>query len=303
MTESKISKDRADAGGEERPDLERRRILQAGGAAGALSLSALAASSVATPAAAQGARRVVIIADAQTHMMPALAIEMAKRNHNLVLGPPADGLEAQLKDLGAEVEVVADAAKINEAGAAQALVDAATNRFGKFDSAAIRTGSHVVDTVLAATKDHADQMYQDCFLSVMYALQAVLPPLTAQRSGQVLINTSASGLRPAPTASTYSAMRAAANSLIRSAALNVGGTGVVVNGAGTYALDYPGFTESIKAAATDDPNALQEVNATLPVGRLGEPAECAHFAASLLDGANHFVTGQFFSLDGGWAFV
>ena len=31
-------------------------------------------------------KRVVILADTQTHMMPALAREMARRNHDLVLG-------------------------------------------------------------------------------------------------------------------------------------------------------------------------------------------------------------------------
>ncbi|MEP2707222.1 MAG: SDR family oxidoreductase [Roseibium sp.] len=284
--------------------VDRRRFLTAsGGAAGALSMAALAGSAGESAAQSSEDRRVILIADAQTHMMPALALEMARRGHNLVIGPPADGLEAQLKELGAEVEIVAAAENINEAGAAQALVDAAKKRFGKFDSAAIRTGSHTVDTVLTASTENADQMYRDCFLSVMYALQAVLPSLTDQGSGQVLINTSASGYRPAPTASTYSAMRAAANSLIRSAALNVGGTGVIVNGIGTYALDYPGFTESIKEAAKTDPDALEKVNATLPMGRLGQPEECAHLAASFVDGKSNFSTGQFIALDGGWSFV
>lgn len=248
-------------------------------------------------------RRVVLIADAQTHMMPDLALEMARRDHDLVIGPPADGLEAQLKDLGAQVEVVAGSENINEAGAAQALVDAAKKRFGKFDSAAIRTGSHAVDTILTASTENADQMYRDCFLSVMYALQAVLPPLVDQGSGQVLINTSVSGVRPQPTVATYSAMRAAANSLIRSAALTVGGKGVVVNGFGTAALDYPAFIKMFEEANKDDPEAVEKAAAALPVGRLGTPKECAYLAASFVDGKCNFSTGQFIALDGGWSFV
>ncbi|KUJ73290.1 SDR family NAD(P)-dependent oxidoreductase [Ruegeria profundi] len=248
-------------------------------------------------------RRVVLIADAQTHMMPDLAVEMARRAHDLVIGPPVEGLEARLKELGAEVEVAAGAENINEAGAAQALVDAAKARFGKFDSVAIRTGSHVVNTVLTANIENADQVYQGNFLSVMYALQAVLPPLVAQGSGQVLINTSVSGVRPQPTVATYSAMRAAANSLIRSAALTVAGTGVVVNGFGTAALDYPAFVKMFEEANDNDPRALDKAAAELPVGRLGTTQECAYLAASLVDGKCNFSTGQFFALDGGWSFV
>ena len=37
-------------------------------------------------------RRVVLLADTQTHMMPALAREMARRDHDLVLGDAGDGL-------------------------------------------------------------------------------------------------------------------------------------------------------------------------------------------------------------------
>lgn len=277
-----------------------RRDFLLAGAAGA---AALGAGTSGTTAVAQDRKRVVLLADGQTHMMPALAIEMARRNHNLVISTPAEGLEGELHDLGVEVEVVAAAENINEAGAAQALVEAAIARFGGFDSACIRTGSHLVGDIFAATKDDADQMYSDNLLSVMYALQAVLPPLAEQGSGQVVINTSASGFRPTAAAVLYSATRAAANSLVRAAALNVADKGVSVNATGTYALDYPGFTESLKASAPDDPNVLDKASATLPLGRLGKPEEVAHFTAGLLDGKANFQTGQFFALDGGWSFV
>ena len=55
-------------------------------------------------------KRVVILADTQTHMMPALAREMARRNHDLVLGGAADGLADELIGLGVKAEVVPDTA-------------------------------------------------------------------------------------------------------------------------------------------------------------------------------------------------
>ena len=55
-------------------------------------------------------KRVVILADTQTHMMPALAREMARRDHDLVLGDAMDGLADELTALGAKVEVVPDTA-------------------------------------------------------------------------------------------------------------------------------------------------------------------------------------------------
>ena len=52
-------------------------------------------------------KRVVILADTESHMMPSLAREMARKNHDLVIGASADGLVEELKELGADVEGVA----------------------------------------------------------------------------------------------------------------------------------------------------------------------------------------------------
>ncbi len=75
-------------------------------------------------------KRVVILADTQTHMMPALAREMASRNHDLVLGDAKDGLADELTALGAKVEVVLDTADQTRADTIQKLVDRAKDAFG-----------------------------------------------------------------------------------------------------------------------------------------------------------------------------
>lgn len=121
----------------------------------------------------------------------------------------------------------------------------------------------------------------------------------SQGSGQVLINTSATGLRPARKAALYSATRAGANTLIRCAGLSVADKGVTVNAAGTYAMDQPSFIEDVGA---DDPSRRSQVEATIPMRRFGKPEEAAHFVATLIDGVGTFQTVQFFSIGGGWAF-
>jgi len=245
-------------------------------------------------------KRVVILADAQTHMMPALAREMARRNHDLVLGDAMDGLAEELTKMGAKVEVVPDTADQTKDDTIQKLVDRAQDAFGGFDSACVRTGVHGGGTILDATAEDCQTQYEGNFLSVFYALKALLPPLVEQRSGQVVINTSASGLRPAPWVALYSAMRAGANALVRCAGQTVGQYGVTVNATGTYAMDYPSFLHDV--GADKDPAKRKEVEAGVPVRRLCRTDEAAYFVASLLDGKNMFQTSQFFAIDGGWAF-
>ncbi len=240
-----------------------------------------------------------ILVDTQTHMMPALAREMVRRNHNLVVGNVADGLVNELKDMGAEVEVVSGKLELTNAKSMQKLVKAAQTRFGRLDSACIRTGVHGTGDILHATPDDFQVQYEGNILSVLHALNALLPPMVAQGSGQIVINTSASGLRPAPIAALYSATRAGANSLIRSAGLTAAKMGVTVNGTGTYAMDYPSFIGDVGA---EDPQRRRELEAQIPMNRFGKPEEAAHFVATLIDGVGTFQTGQFFAIDGGWAF-
>ncbi len=245
-------------------------------------------------------KRVCILIDTQTHMMPALAKEMAKRDHDLVIGQVKDGLPDELAALGAQVEVVPGDLDLTKAETLQSLVAAAQKCFGRVDSACVRTGSHGTGEIMDITTADAQVQYEGNLLAVVYALQGLLKPMLAQGSGQIVINTSASGLRPAPSGTMYSACRAGANSLIRSAALTSGPKGVNINATGTYAMNYPSFLHDV--GADKDPSVVKQVEAQLPMRQLVEPEQAAHFVATLIDGVGTGQTAQFFAIDNGWAF-
>jgi glucose 1-dehydrogenase len=279
----------------------RRDFLRVG-ALGAAGLAAgLKPSSAAAQSARAGKKRVVILADAQTHMMPALAREMVRRNHNLVLGDAKDGLADELRKMGAKVEVVPETSDQTKPDTIQKLVERAKEVFGGFDSACIRTGTHGGGSVLSATEKDLDTQYEGNLKSVFFALQALLPPLVAQKSGQVVINTSAGAMRPQPFVALYCATRAGANGLIRAAGLEVAPHGVTVNGTGTYAMDYPSFLHDV--GADKDPAKRKEQEDMLPIRRLVQPEDAAHFVATLIDGKATAQTAQFFAIDGGWSFM
>jgi len=244
-------------------------------------------------------KRVAILVDTETHMMPALAREMVRRNHNLVIGNVVEGLAEELKGMGADVEVVSERLDLTKSDAVQKLVDAANNRFGGFDSACIRTGAHATAEILEATEEECDAMYEGNFKQAFFALKALLPSLVNKGSGQVVINTSSTSIRPSTIAPLYSAQRAAANMLVRVAALTYSPKGVSINATGTYAMDYPGY---LKDTGADTPEGRKREEAKIPLRRLCKPEEAAHFVATLIDGVGTFQTGQFFSIDGGWAF-
>ena len=80
----------------------------------------------------------------------------------------------------------------------------------------------------------------------------------------------------------------------RYAALTIANKDVCVKVVGTNFMNYPGFKHT--TGADMDPNILEEI----PVGRLGETHEAAHFTMALLDGYNLYTTGNFYPVAGGF---
>ncbi len=293
--------------------LNRRNFLVAGSAGLAAAGAGIGRASAQTPVAPPGdsqplptnstsGRRVAIVTDTLLSMGPHLARSFARQGYNLVIADPAEGLPEELEKIGASVVVVPGIEQEgpnNEGkpGAIQKLADAAKAEFGGFDSAFIRTAVHVGKNILEETPENMQLSYEQNCLAVMFALQAVLPPLMDAGRGQVVIQTSATSEKPFPALVAYTTMRAAAAMMVRCAAMTAAPSGVMVNAVGTNFMNYPGFKETTGA---DDPEVMASILSNVPLGRLGEPEEAAHFTMTLLDGYNMYTTGNFFPISGGF---
>ncbi len=290
---------------------DRRKFLVAG-AAGAAGLAATgmgmstASASTIVPGEklwtnSNTGRRVAILNDTALQIGAPLAIELAKAGHDLVIGQPEKGLVKKLKALGSKVVVIEG---VEQEGPndetnpehAKKFVDAAIKNFGGFDSAYFRTAAHGGADILNVTKEQLQHSFESNFVAVVSALQAVLPPLMKAGRGQVMILTSASAVRGPYDFIPYVSLRAAANNLIKCAAMTAAEKGVCVNAFGTNFLNYPSAIESYGGI-----DKMAHVESKLPVGRMGEPEECAHLAVALLDGKNMFTTGQAIMIDGGYS--
>jgi 3-oxoacyl-[acyl-carrier protein] reductase len=293
--------------------MDRRNFLWAGaagiGAAGAAAAGLVPGSASAKSIvpgeplktnATKGGKRVIIINDALLQIGPPLARNFAKKGYNLVIAQPAEGLVKECEGHGAKVIVVPG---IEQHGpnderrpeSTQRLVDAAMSEFGGFDSAYIRTAQHMPGDIFKITAEDMQLLYEGNFLAVVYALQSLMPPLMEKGAGQILILTSASAERGLTDFLGYTAMRAAANTLIQGAAMTAATKGVCVNAFGTNFLNYPDAVNSYGG-----PEKMAAVASHIPLGRFGEPEEMAHLAMPLLDGYNMYTTGQSFMIAGGY---
>jgi 3-oxoacyl-[acyl-carrier protein] reductase len=160
------------------------------------------------------------------------------------------------------------------------------------------SGLIVTGSILKSSREDLDKVYNGCVVAPYEFLKAILPAMVAQKSGQMLLITSASAARPTPGAPLYSSMRSAATMLAKNSAMEMAKHNVQVNAVGTNFMDFPEFR---RASGADDPETRKKIESQVPLGRLGTVDEFAHFCMPYLDGQSTFATGQFVSFSGGWS--
>jgi 3-oxoacyl-[acyl-carrier protein] reductase len=243
-------------------------------------------------------RRVALVADASGYVGPALARELARRGHDLVLGSPADGLVHELEAQGAAVEVVEDARNLAKEASAPALVNAALARFARLDAAAAFSGQIIPGDFMDSSIEDLHRLVEGCIEAPYRFLKAVAEPMVAAGGGQIVMITSAAGARPTRGAALYSSVRAGATMMAKNLAQELAPTGVQVNALGTNFMDFPEF---LAATGATDPAVRAVVESKVPMRRLGTMEEFAAFAMAFMDGTSGFTTGQFVAYAGGWA--
>lgn len=244
------------------------------------------------------ARRVAVLNDAGFYVGPALARTLAARGHDLVLGDAPPELVDELRAAGATVVAVEGVRTMASGAEAARLVDAAIDRFGRIDAAAVFSGRIVTGAFLESSAEQLRQVFAGCVEAPYHFLKAVVPPMVERGDGQVLVITSAAGARPTPGLALYSSMRAGATMLARNVAAEVARHGVQVNAVGTNYMDFP---DLLRATGATTPEGRARLEAQVPLRRLGSLEEFAAFCAVFLDGTSRFTTGQFVAYAGGWA--
>ncbi|WP_349897786.1 SDR family NAD(P)-dependent oxidoreductase [Parafrigoribacterium soli] len=120
--------------------------------------------------------------------------------------------------------------------------------------------------------------------------------LMRRSGGGAIVNTSSIGSRRAnPALPAYGAMKRALNSITETAAVSWAREGIRVNGI------TPGgtATEMIDRWEAATPGIVEQITASIPIGRMAEPREVAEVAAWLLSDRASMVTGAIIPVDGG----
>ncbi|MGH3508140.1 MAG: SDR family oxidoreductase [Nocardioidaceae bacterium] len=206
-----------------------------------------------------------------------------------------EAIEAAASSLGAD-NAVAVAVDNADPDAAERLVSAAVERFGRLDGILISVGGPLPGPVTAITDDQWRGAFETVFVGGLRLARAVAERL--ETGGSIVFVLSTSVKQPIGGLAVSNGLRPGLAMTAKTLADELGPRGIRVNGL------LPGRveTERVKEldGMSDDPAATRAGHeASIPLRRYGQPKEFGRTAAFLLSPASDYVTGVMLPVDGG----
>lgn len=155
-------------------------------------------------------------------------------------------------------------------------------------------GINVLNPIAAISPADWQAMLQTNLTSALSLIRAFAPGMASRGWGRVLNVSTIFSLVTKERRAAYSMTKAALNALTRSAAVEFGPAGVLVNSIA------PGYVDTELTRKNNSPEALAAILQTIPLRRMAAAGELAKAAAFLVSEENSYITGHTLLVDGGF---
>ena len=240
---------------------------------------------------------VVLITGALTGIGRATAVAFAKDGARVVASGrrEAEGkaLEAELRSLGAEAAFIR--ADVRHEDEVSSLIDQTVARFGRIDAAVNAAGTEGrPGPITEQTAESYAATFDTNVLGTLLSMKHELRVMQAQGSGSIINISSTYGHEGGAGASVYVGSKHAVEGMTKSAALEAASSGVRINAVAPGPIET-GMLNRFTGTAERKAALLK----TVPLGRVGDPADIARAAVFLASEKASFITGQILTVDGG----
>lgn len=159
-------------------------------------------------------------------------------------------------------------------------------------------GIGCVGTILTTTAADIERLMRVNVLGVFHMSKAMLPGMIARGSGSIVNMASIGGVMALADRFAYCTTKFAVVGMTKCMAIDHAKTGVRINCICPARVATPWVQQRIREYP-DPAKALEQMSASQPVGRMGEPEEIAALALYLASDESRFTTGSALTIDGG----
>ncbi|WBS00066.1 3-oxoacyl-ACP reductase FabG [Pseudoduganella sp. SL102] len=220
----------------------------------------------------------------------AIATRLARDGANVALTYAAAASKASEVAGAIEAHGVQALAIRADSANADALTDAVARtvaRFGAIDIVVVNAGILHIADIAAFSLDTLDRMLDVNVRGVFVAIQAALPHMRA--GGRIVTIGSNTAVRSGhPGSSVYSMTKGAVAVMVKGLAVDLAPRDITINNL------QPGPIETDMTA-----EMIGEVKESIPLRRVGQPAEVAGLVAYLTGPEAGYMTGASLTIDGG----
>lgn len=234
--------------------------------------------------------KAIIVTGSSSGIGEAIARRVASLGAAVVVNS-ATSADAGQKVAAALPDAIYVQGDVGDPATAEALVEAARNRWGHLDGVvnnAGRTTPVPIPDIEEVTVDHWDTVLRTNVIGTFLVTQAALPLLRESEDGWVVNITSIAGVRQVGSSLPYAVSKAALNHMTSLLAKHAG-EGVRVNAVAPGLVETP-WTETWDAQR-------EGVTAMAPLHRVATPDDVADACLGLI--SSKYVTGQTLVVDGG----
>lgn len=239
------------------------------------------------------AQQVALVTGASRGIGAAIALTLAQQGYKVIGTATTDeGAERITKVLSAFAGCAGKNLNVNDAAAAEALIDAILKEHGGLHILVNNAGI-TRDTLAMRMKDEDwDAVLETNLKAVFRMSRAVIRPMMKQRYGRIISITSVVGASGNAGQANYAAAKAGVAGMTRALARELGSRNITVN------CVAPGFIETDMTASLPE-DQQKALLSQIPLGHLGKPSDIAHAVAYLASANAAYVTGQELHVNGG----
>ncbi|MEF0941393.1 SDR family NAD(P)-dependent oxidoreductase [Rhizobium sp. BR 362] len=229
-----------------------------------------------------------------------LVKQFVERGFNVIAGDAdAKALEDVASNLNRNGPAVwTKAGDLRSKAYCEELIDFAVQTTGRLDALVNNAGIITRGTIVETSDEDWERTWDINVTAIFYTCRRAIASMKDHGGGSIVNIWSCWGLYPGPGHPAYCASKAAVASLSKCLGRDHAGDGIRVNAVCPNEVNTPMLRTGFIRRGFDPDTAIEQLNRTVPLGRIAEPEDIADVVSFLTSDASRYIVGTAIEVNG-----